>query len=111
MQGVVLTINPQATFVGLSGHVPLHSIEAAAYLVDACYRYFSKRTVHVAVVAPGVSSQQRALIAKSEGYFFLAPDNGLLTYIRAGNLEMEVREIENDAYRLPSASHTSRHNN
>ena len=111
MQGVVLTINPQATFVGLSGHVPLHSIEAAAYLVNACYRYFSKRTVHVAVVAPGVSSQQRALIAKSERYFLLAPDNGLLTYIRAGNPEMEVREIENDAYHLPSAGRTSRHNN
>lgn len=56
MQGVVLTINPQATFVGLSGHVPPHSIEAAAYRVNSCYRYFSKRTVHVAVVAPGVSS-------------------------------------------------------
>jgi len=65
----------------------------------------------VALVAPGVSSQQRALIAKSEGYFFLAPDNGLLAYIRAGNPEMEVREIENDAYRLPSAGHISRHNN
>ena len=79
--------------------------------MNSCYRYFSKRTVHVAVVAPGVSSQQRALIAKSEGYFFLAPDNGLLAYIRAGNPEMEVREIENDAYHLPSAGRTSRHNN
>ncbi|MFM9907420.1 MAG: SAM-dependent chlorinase/fluorinase [Nitrospiraceae bacterium] len=49
-------MNPQATFVGLSGHVPPHSIEAAAYRVNFYYRYFSKRTVHVAVVAPGVSS-------------------------------------------------------
>ncbi|MCX5722956.1 MAG: SAM-dependent chlorinase/fluorinase [Nitrospirae bacterium] len=106
MKGVVLTINPQATFVDLSHHVPPHSVEAAAYLLNSCYRDFPKGTVHVAVVDPGVGSARRALIAKSERYFFLAPDNGLLTYILAGNPEMEVREIENKDYRLPSAGHT-----
>lgn len=106
MKGVVLTINPQATFVDLSHHVQPHSVEAAAYLLNSCYRYFPKGTVHVAVVDPGVGSQRRALIAKSERYFFLAPDNGLLSYILAGNPEMEVREIENKDYRLPSVGHT-----
>ena len=106
MKGVVLTINPQATFVDLSHHVPPHSVDAAAYLLNSCYRYFPKGTVHVAVVDPGVGSQRRALIAKSERYFFLAPDNGLLTYILAENREMEVREIENKDYRLASAGRT-----
>ena len=106
MKGVVLTINPQATFVDLSHHVPPHSVEAAAYLLNSCYRYFPKGTVHVAVVDPGVGSERRGLIAKSERYFFLVPDNGLLTYILADNPEMEVREIENEDYRLPSAGHT-----
>lgn len=106
MKGVILTINPQATFVDLSHHVPPHSVDAAAYLLNSCYRYFPKGTVHVAVVDPGVGSERRALIAKSERYFFLAPDNGLLTYILAGNREMEVREIENKDYRLPSLGRT-----
>lgn len=106
MKGVVLTINPQATFVDLSHHVPPHSVDDAAYLLNSCYRYFPKGTVHVAVVDPGVGSERRALIAKSERYFFLAPDNGLLSYVLAGNREMEVREIENKDYRLPSAGHT-----
>lgn len=106
MKGVVLTINPHATFVDLSHHVPPHSVDDAAYLLNSCYRYFPKGTVHVAVVDPGVGSQRRALIAKSERYFFLAPDNGLLSYILAGNREMEVREIENEDYRLPSAGRT-----
>ena len=106
MKGVILTINPQATFVDLSHHVPPHSVEAAAYLLNSCYRYFPKGTVHVAVVDPGVGSARRALIAKSERYFFLAPDNGLLTHILAENREMEVREIENADYRLPSAGRT-----
>ena len=106
MKGVILTINPQATFVDLSHHVPPHSVEDAAYLLNSCYRYFPKGTVHVAVVDPGVGSARRALIAKGERYFFLAPDNGLLTHVLADNSEMEVREIENAEYRLTSPGRT-----
>jgi hypothetical protein len=62
--------------------------------------------VHVAVVDPGVGSARRPLIAKSARYFFLAPDNGLLTPILADNSEMEVREIENKDYRLTSLGRT-----
>ena len=106
MKGVILTINPHATLVDLSHHVPPHSVENAAYLLKSCYRYFPEGTVHVAVVDPGVGSARRPLIAKSERYFFLAPDNGLLTHILADSSEMEVREIENKAYRLTSPGRT-----
>lgn len=106
MKGVILTINPHVTFVDLSHHVPPHSVEEAAYLLNSCYRYFPKGTVHVAVVDPGVGTARRPLIVKSERYFFLAPDNGLLTHILADPREMEVREIENPDYRLPSPGHT-----
>jgi S-adenosylmethionine hydrolase len=106
MKGVILTINPQATIVDLSHHVPPQSVEAAAYLLKSCYRYFPEGTVHVAVVDPGVGSARRPLIAQSERYFFLAPDNGLLTPILAEDKEMEVREIENAEYRLTSPGHT-----
>lgn len=106
MKGVILTINPQARFVDLSHQVSPHSIEEAAYLLNSCYRYFPEGTVHVAVVDPGVGSARRPLIAKSERYFFLAPDNGLLTPILAENREMEVREIENADYRLASPGRT-----
>ncbi len=106
MKGVILTINPHATIVDLSHHVPPHSIEDAAYLLKSSYRYFPEGTVHVAVVDPGVGSARRPLIAKSEHYFFLAPDNGLLTPILTEDGEMEVREIENSDFRLTSPGHT-----
>jgi S-adenosylmethionine hydrolase len=106
MKGVILTINPHATLVDLSHHVPPHSVEDASYLLKSCYRYFPKGTVHVAVVDPGVGSARRPLIAKNDHYFFLAPDNGLLTPILAEDSEMEVREIENADYRLTSPGHT-----
>ena len=106
MKGVILTINPQATIVDLSHHVTPHSVEDAAYLLKSCYRYFPEDTVHVAVVDPGVGSTRRPLIAKSEHYYFLAPNNGLLTPILAEERKMEVREIENADYRLTSPGHT-----
>lgn len=106
MKGVILTVNPRASIVDLSHHIAPHAVGEAAYFLKSCYRDFPVGTVHVAVVDPGVGSTRRPLIAQSERYFFLAPDNGLLTHILAENREMEVREIENKDYRLPSLGHT-----
>src|SRR6476660_8703780 len=88
MKGVMLNINPHARIVDLSHQVTPHQIEEAAYLLKSSYRYFPDGTVHVAVVDPGVGSARRPLLAKSERYFFLAPDNGLLTHILADSGEI-----------------------
>jgi S-adenosylmethionine hydrolase len=106
MKGVILTINPQARFVDLSHHVSPHSIEEAAYLLKSSYRYFPEGTVHVAVVDPGVGSARRPLLVKTAGYYFLGPDNGLFSYVLKDEDEVEVREIENQQYRLKSVGHT-----
>jgi len=106
MKGVILSINPQATIVDLTHEVPHHAVENAGYLLKCCYRFFPPGTVHVAVVDPGVGSERRPLIAKSPRYFFLAPDNGLLSQVAEGEGEIEVREIENAQYRLESQGRT-----
>ena len=106
MKGVILSINPQATIVDLSHRIPSHAVEDGAYVWKSCYQYFPDGTVHVAVVDPGVGSERRPLVAKSSRYYFLAPDNGLLTYVFDQEGEMEVREIENKQYRLDFEGHT-----
>ena len=106
MKGVILTINPHATIVDLSHHVPPHSVKDAAYLLKSCYRYFPEGTVHVAVVDPGVGTRRRPLVIKTARYYFLGPDNGLFSYIFDEEDEVEVREIENQKYRLESVGHT-----
>jgi hypothetical protein len=106
MKGVILTINPHATFVDLSHHVPPHSVEDAAYLLKSCYRYFPEGTVHVAVVDPGVGSARRAITVKSARYFFLAPDNGVLSYIFDDEQPVEVREINQRKFRRESPGRT-----
>ena len=105
MKGVILSINPQATVIDLSHRIPSHAVEDGAYVWN-CYRYFPDGTVHVAVVDPGVGSERRPLIAKSSRYYFVAPDNGLLTYVIEQEGEVEVRQIENRQYQLESEGHT-----
>ncbi len=106
MKGVILGINPQARIVDLSHQVPPQQIEAAAYLLKAAYRYFPDGTVHVAVVDPGVGTSRRPLLVSTSRYHFVAPDNGLLSYIYQEELSVEVRQIENKQYRLESEGTT-----
>jgi S-adenosylmethionine hydrolase len=40
--------------------------------------HFPKRTVHVAVVDPGVGTRRRPIIAETKHSLFVGPDNGLL---------------------------------
>src|SRR5437899_2663932 len=91
MKGVILNINPQARIVDLSHQVTPYQIEDAAYVLKSSYRYFPDGTVHVAVVDPGVASTRRPLLISTSRYFFLAPDNGLLTDIVQEELSVEVR--------------------
>lgn len=106
MKGVILSINPLVTIVDLSHHITSHAVQDGAYVLKSCYRYFPDGTVHLAVVDPGVGSTRRPLIVKSSRYYFVAPDNGLLTHIFAQEAEVEVREIENKQFRLESQGHT-----
>jgi S-adenosylmethionine hydrolase len=106
MKGVILSINPQATIVDLSHRIPAHDVEAGAYVWKSCYRYFPAGTVHLAVVDPGVGTDRRPLLAQSARYFFVAPDNGLLTHVAAEEGDVEVREIQNKQYRLEGEGRT-----
>ncbi len=106
MKGVILGINPQARIVDLSHNVTPHQIGEAAYLLKASYKYFPDGTVHVAVVDPGVGSLRRPLLVTTSRHFFVAPDNGLLSYIYQEETGIEVRQIENKQYRLDSEGAT-----
>ena len=103
MKGVILSINPKATIVDLSHQIAPYAIEDASYLLKSCYRSFPAGTIHVSVVDPGVGSSRCALVVRSRRYFFLAPDNGLLTHVINEEGEVEARVIEREQYHLKSA--------
>ena len=106
MKGVMLGINPQVRLVDLTHRIPPHGIEQAAFFLKSCYQYYPDGTVHVVVVDPDVGSDRRALLVSTARYFFVAPDNGVLSYIFKEEASVEVRAIENKQYRLDSAGAT-----
>ena len=106
MKGVILSIHPDARIVDLSHQIAPHRIDEAGYFLKSCYREFPEGTIHVVVVDPGVGSKRRVIIVKSTRYFFLAPDNGVLTYIFDDEQPVEVREIDQRKFRRESPGHT-----
>ena len=81
MKGVILSINPQANIIDISHSIEPQNVLQAAFILNVAYRYFPAQTVHVAVVDPGVGSERRGIILKTPLAFFVAPDNGILSYI------------------------------
>jgi S-adenosylmethionine hydrolase len=106
MKGVILSIHPDARIVDLSHQIAPHRIDEASYFLKSCYREFPEGTIHVVVVDPGVGSARRAIAVKSARYFFLAPDNGVLTHIFDDELPVEVREIDQRKFRRESPGKT-----
>jgi S-adenosyl-L-methionine hydrolase (adenosine-forming) len=80
MKGVLLSALPAAALVDLSHEVPRHDILAGALLLEECAPRFPSRTVHLAVVDPGVGTARRPLaVVDATGRSFVGPDNGLFT--------------------------------
>ena len=106
MKGVILGINNQARIIDVSHNIKPHSIKETAFLLNSCYQYFPDGTIHVVVVDPGVGSSRRGLLVTTSRFFFVAPDNGVLSYIFENEIDVEVRQIENRQFRLDSEGTT-----
>ena len=106
MKGAILGINPEARIVDLTHEVPVHNIRSGAYLLQTATRYFPPGTIHVAVVDPGVGSARRPLLVSTSTQHFLAPDNGLLSYVLAEEPDAEIRELTSQKYFLAALGPT-----
>lgn len=100
MKGVILGIYPEANIVDISHCVPRHDVQAGAFMLMTCARYFPSGTVHIAVVDPGVGTQRRPIAIKAGSkergvHYFVGPDNGLLIPAARSLGEFEVYEITN----------------
>lgn len=104
MKGVILTINRHAKIVDITHDVSSHHIEEAAFLINESFKYFPQGSIHVVVVDPGVGSERRALAVSSAGHYFIAPDNGVLSYLFKNNYEAVT--IENEKFVLKKNSPT-----
>ena len=81
LKGAILTVNPTATIVDITHHVPPQDVRAGAFLLGNAVPAFPTGTVFVAVVDPGVGSDRRPVLVETPRGAFIGPDNGLFTRV------------------------------
>ena len=106
MKGVILGIDPTAAVVDISHDIAPQDVREAAYVIYTAYPYFPPDTVHVVVVDPGVGGQRRAIALWAAQACFVAPDNGVLSYVLAREGMGEAVSLTNSRYHRPTVSHT-----
>lgn len=106
MKGVIHRIYPQARIADLTHGIPPGEIGAGAFALLSAYRYFPQGTIFVCVIDPGVGSSRKAMAPRAGGYTFIAPDNGLLSYIVQELGGYEAVALTNTDYQLGNMSAT-----
>ena len=106
MKGVILDIVPDAQIVDICHSVQAFDVLDGALTISQAYSYFPNRTVHVVIVDPGVGTARRPILASTDKYHFVAPDNGVLSLVYAREQRLHVRHITSEHYFLQPVSNT-----
>ncbi len=106
MKAAILNVQPRAAVVDVTHDVSPGDLRAGAFALAAACRYFPRKTVHVAVVDPGVGSQRTAIAVETADYFFVGPDNGVLSLALKRETIKEIRALDEQKYFLSTVSQT-----
>ena len=106
MKGVIVDIVPDVQIVDISHAVQAFDVLDGALAISQSYSYFPSGTIHMVVVDPGVGTTRRPILASSDGYHFVAPDNGVLSMVYAKEPRIRVRHITSDHYFRTPVSNT-----
>ncbi|MDP9190799.1 MAG: SAM-dependent chlorinase/fluorinase [Acidobacteriota bacterium] len=101
MKGVIAS-RTNAPVIDLTHEIAPFDVLEAAWFLGTVVSYWPAGTIFVCVVDPGVGTSRRIIAAESEGRLFLAPDNGLLTFVSL----RRIYSVENASLFLPNGSNT-----
>jgi S-adenosyl-L-methionine hydrolase (adenosine-forming) len=100
MKGVIAA-RTAAPVHDLTHEIAPFDVLEAAWFLKTIVPYWPEGTIFVCVVDPGVGTSRKIVVAESGGHTFLAPDNGLLTFVAS-----QGRSIEDPSLFLPTTSTT-----
>ena len=102
MYGVAYCVNPQLKIHDLTHDITPFNIWEASYRLIQTINYWPEGTVFVSVVDPGVGSDRKSVVVKTNsGRYIVTPDNGTLTHVIRLEGIAEAREIDEHINRLP----------
>ncbi|MFN3781073.1 MAG: S-adenosyl-l-methionine hydroxide adenosyltransferase family protein [Candidatus Kapaibacteriota bacterium] len=106
MKGTILTINPNVIIIDITHSIEPGNIRQGAFILMTSINYFPEETIFVAVVDPTVGSNRNALCVRAGNYYFVAPDNGILTYSLQQFKNSKIHVFSNEKYQLENPSKT-----
>ena len=102
MYGVAYTVMPDLKIHDLTHDITPYNIWEASYRLIQTINYWPEGTVFVSVVDPGVGSERKSVVVKTNsGRYIVTPDNGTLTHVIRLEGVAAVREIDESVNRLP----------
>jgi hypothetical protein len=106
MKGVIATRAPGVAVVDVSHGIPPQNVLAGALVLRAAAPWFPPRTIHVAVVDPGVGTERGAICVETDDAVFVGPDNGVLSLAAPLDRAIRAVAITNEAAMLSPRSRT-----
>jgi S-adenosylmethionine hydrolase len=101
MKGVILGFNPEVKIVDLCHDVSSQDVREGSFVLGNSFDYFPAGTVFLCVVDPGVGGERRNLIVQTDKYYFVGPDNGILSCVFEKGLARKVYAVKQGKYTLP----------
>ena len=102
MYGVAYSVAPDLKIHDLTHDITPFNIWEASYRLIQTINYWPEGTVFVSVVDPGVGSDRKSIVVKTNsGRYIVTPDNGTLTHVIRLEGIAEVRQIDETVNRLP----------
>ena len=80
MKGAILSVAPDCQLIDTTHCIAPQNVIEGAMVLRQIQDSFPDGSVHIAVVDPGVGTDRRILLVEHRTHFFIAPDNGLLTF-------------------------------
>ncbi len=106
MKGVLLSKAPGLTIIDITHQIPPQDIQTAAFYLMAATPYMPKGTLFMCVVDPTVGTGRGIVWARTENHQFIAPDNGLISWVDQKERIIEARFISNSSLFMENISST-----
>ena len=81
LKGSILSISSHCQLLDITHDISNFDITEAAFIIDNTFRVFPANAINVLAVNSFYSQSPRILLLYREGYYFIAPDNGILSLI------------------------------
>lgn len=105
VKAVLAQSAPAVQCIDLLHDVPNFQIHAGAHLLAASLGGLPQDSVFLAVVDPGVGSSRQPVVMEADGWYFVGPDNGLLSVVAARASQCRFWRIDWRPENLSSSFH------